>query len=133
MLSPFPDLIALSFLAPTMLRLALGVWMILSGYRHLTHRAELRAVLTSRFGTLGNVALWPFTIMEFALGAMLVTGLYTQIAALLTGTYALKLLYFRRKTPGLARESSWFYILVLALSLSLLLTGAGAFAIDLPL
>ena len=111
----------------------LGAWFILSSYRHFKHHEELGAALVSRFGALGRISVWPFIAVECAVGAALIAGFYTQIAALLSGAYALKLLYFRRLSPGLAQESAWFYILAVAISLSLLVTGAGAFAVDVPL
>ena len=133
MLNPFPDLLSLSFFAPFLLRVMLGVWLVLSSCRHFKRRGELATVLASRFGALGQIAVWLIIFVECAVGAALVAGFYTQIAALLSGAYALKLLYFRRLSPGLAQESAWFYILVAAISLSLLVTGAGAFAVDVPL
>lgn len=66
-------------------------------------------------------------------GVMILVGFYTQVAALafviLTGTE----LYLEWKEGALLKRNIVFYILLFAIALSLLLTGAGAFAIDLPL
>jgi len=134
-LNPFPELLALSFFAPLLLRTMLGLWFVLTAMRH-ARRAERDPIaleLAAKIGAVGRIGLWPLMLGEGALGVALIAGFYTQIAALLAGAYALKLLFFRRIFPRLASESAWFYLLAAALSLSLLVLGAGAFAVDLPL
>ena len=131
-LNPFPELLALSFFAPLLLRTMLGLWFVLTAMRH-ARRAPIALELAAKIGAVGRIGLWPLMLGEGALGVALIAGFYTQIAALLAGAYALKLLFFRRIFPRLASESAWFYLLAAALSLSLLVLGAGAFAVDLPL
>ncbi|OGG47728.1 hypothetical protein A3D66_01770 [Candidatus Kaiserbacteria bacterium RIFCSPHIGHO2_02_FULL_50_9] len=123
-LNPFPDLFSLSFFAPFLLRLMLGVWLLSSAYRHVQSRHGLE---NRRF------FLWCTVLSKTIVGILLIAGLWTQIAALLAALIALEALFVRRRVPLLAEESPWFYLFILAISFSLLVLGAGAFAFDVPL
>ncbi len=133
MLNPFPDFLTFSFFAPLLLRLALGAWFLFIGYRNLRTKEALGGALAARFGKIGRYALWPLIMLEVALGALFIAGMWTQVAALFAALYTLKLLYFKKSAPLLAPQSRMFYLLVFIVALSLLLTGAGAFAVDSPL
>ena len=71
--------------------------------------------------------------LEIIGGVMFVLGLYTQIAALVLGLLVFAESYVEYKDPAILKRNFVFYITILAIVLSLLLSGAGAFAIDLPL
>lgn len=60
-------------------------------------------------------------------------GFYTQIAALILALITFAETYIEYKEPVILKRNFVFYILLLAISLSPLFSGAGAFAIDLPL
>jgi uncharacterized membrane protein YphA (DoxX/SURF4 family) len=135
MLMIFPELLAFSLFAPLILRLAAGAAFIVLGAKYfgkntLAAREELNRVLpwASSFAIL-------IAIAEFAIGALLIVGLSTQVVAILAGIGALKLAYFRHRFSfrTVAPFSISTCILLAAISLSLLLTGAGLFAFDLPL
>lgn len=119
MLNPFPSLLIYSPLAPTILRLVLGLVFLDLGYFNLKMR---RAPLLSAVG-----------VLEVVGAIMLFLGFYTQIAALgfalLTGIE----LYIEWKNANILKGDLVFYLLLFAISLSLLLSGAGAYAKDLPL
>lgn len=136
MLNPFPELLVLSFiLAPFMLRLALGGLFLYAGWQHLSRekRASAASALRVEWGALGTYFIWVLGIVEVLVGLGLLLGLLTQIAALVGGLIALKLLLFRKRYPVIASGSAQFYILAIAICLSLLISGAGGLAFDVPL
>ncbi len=118
MFNPFPDLLWLSFFAPTVLRLAAAGVLFAGAYAHLKHKdSNSRA----------------FAAAHLLVGAMLFFGWNTQYAALLgmAGTVVSFLLPSRFiKTAPLPLSTAG---LLFAIFLSLLVSGAGAFAFDLPL
>ena len=135
MVSVFPQLLAFSLLAPFILRIAVGVAFIALGAKHFGRSVpSMRAELAQIFPWAGSFALL-LGVAEVALGILLLAGLWTQIAAIVAGVGALKLAYFKHRfsftivTPF----SIGTYILLAVISFSLLLTGAGFFALDLPL
>lgn len=135
MLNPFPEILFLEPLAPFILRVTAGIIFLLIGYSHLTkeRREGIASDLEVKWGVVGTYSAWIFGGAEVLVGISLILGFLTQIGAIIGGIAALKLLWFRKIYPRLAPDSSAFYTLLLAICLSLLFTGAGAFAIDLPL
>jgi uncharacterized membrane protein YphA (DoxX/SURF4 family) len=134
MLNPFPDLLTYSMFAPFLLRVIAGLIFINIG--SLAFRSERRHWLIS-FAALKipkpKIALKIFGILEIALGAMLVAGFYTQVAALVLAISTLAEALTEYRDPGILKRNFTFYLVVLVILLSLLLTGAGSFAFDLPL
>jgi uncharacterized membrane protein YphA (DoxX/SURF4 family) len=134
MLNPFPELLNYALLAPLLLRVVVGLIFLDLGF--LKFRSEKERWMAS-FETLGLKPTDLFVSLYGALqiigGLMFIFGFYTQIAALFfvlaTGTE----LYVEWKAREILKRDMVFYLLVFVISLSLLLTGAGAFAIDLPL
>ncbi len=81
----------------------------------------------------GSVSLFVFAgILELIAGTLLVLGAYTQIAALL----ALFLTSIQVFRSGLLSYHGYppriFFVLLFSVALSLFITGAGIFAVDLP-
>src|SRR3989344_279576 len=105
MLNPFPELLMYSLLGPFILRVVVGLIFIDLGF--LKFRSEKERWLAS-FETLrlrpADLLLPIYALLQIVGGALLVIGLWTQVAAL-----------------------------IFIISLSLLLTGAGTYAIDIPL
>lgn len=134
MLNPFPDLLVYSLLAPFILRVVAGFIFIDLG--KLMLRRERDRWNTS-FTALGfqnpAVMVKIFGAVEIISGLMLIAGFYTQIAALILALLTLCEIYVEYKDPAVLKRSIVFYILLFSISLSLLFSGAGAFAIDLPL
>jgi len=64
---------------------------------------------------------------------MLILGFYTQISALILAIITFAETYIEYKESAILKRNLIFYIILFAILLSLLLSGAGAFAIDLPL
>lgn len=134
MLNPFPELLAFSLLAPATLRLVLGLIFIDLGV------LKLRGEKERWIETFDTFYLRPadfFVVLYAAIqvigGALLIVGLWTQVAALafviLTGIE----LGIEWRAKEILKRDLVFYLLLFVISLSLLLTGAGAFAFDIPL
>ena len=132
MLSVFPELLFLSPLAPTLLRLASGVILLLLAWSHFERRNELGR---EQYIVVGSGVWLPLitALVEFGIALCLIAGAYTQVAAILGATLALKQFVWHARYPrffSLSRTSS---TLLFVICISLIFTGAGAFAFDLPL
>jgi putative oxidoreductase len=133
-LNPFPELLSFSLLAPFFLRIVLGMVFLNLGY--LKFRAE-KQTWASFFDltALKPAMFWVsfFALVEILGGLMLIVGFYTQIVALAFAVITLVELYVENREPVLLNRNFVFYLLLFVISLSLLFSGAGAFAVDLPL
>jgi uncharacterized membrane protein YphA (DoxX/SURF4 family) len=133
MLNPFPQLLSFSFFAPTLLRVtAAGIFFYLA-YMHAKRREEIGKTHFIIVGAMGVWAAWVLTILETAVGAGLFLGFWTQIAALLGLLLCLKGFVWAKKYPRVFFLCRTEYLLLFVICVSLLVTGAGAFAMDLPL
>lgn len=134
MTNPFPELLIFSLLAPTLLRLTLGVFIILLGYSKLK---DDNKGITNFFESLGfkpsKYYVQTLAIAEIVMGVALFVGFLTQIAALVIAiiTFVSLIITVRHPETGLRKSSE--YALFFVISISLVLTGAGLIAIDLPL
>ncbi|KKQ78025.1 MAG: hypothetical protein A3A96_03005 [Candidatus Zambryskibacteria bacterium RIFCSPLOWO2_01_FULL_39_39] len=134
MLNPFPDLLTYSLLAPLILRVVAGLLFINLGL--LAFKNEKVVWFTSlSFLKVPNpkLAVKIFGGIEIIGGAMFILGFYTQVVALILGLLTFAEAYVEYKDPAILKRNFVFYIMLLAIITSLLLSGAGAFAIDLPL
>lgn len=133
MLTPFPELLMLSFFAPFFLRVALGLVLFITAFHQIV---DQKYQSKQRFVTIwpkyGEQFLWTASTIEIIIGLSFVAGFYTQYAALVAITFALYA-SFSKKYQKATERNVLFYILMLAISISLLLTGAGIFAYDIPL
>ena len=118
MLSLFPTLLGYEMIAPFILRLTLGGIFILWAYRKVKHRKSSEDTLMA--------------CLELVVGVLLVIGLYTQLAAIVSSLILLNRLVYKVKTKTFFTDGVNYYFIVLVISLSLLVTGPGAFAFDLP-
>lgn len=118
MTNPFPILLIFGLLAPLLLRVTLGLTFIHFGGKHIKSKK-------SRLLALG--------IIEIIGGALLVIGLYTQIAALVFSVILGVELIKKIKNREFLTDGVNYYLLLFVIAVSLLLSGAGLFAIDYPL
>ena len=134
MLNPFPELLNYSLLAPLILRVLVGLIFIDLGF--LKFRGEKERWLAS-FETLGlrpvDLFLSLYAMLQIVGGALLIIGLWTKVAALTFVIFTGIELYIEWRAQEILRRDMVFYLLIFTISLSLLLTGAGAYAIDIPL
>jgi uncharacterized membrane protein YphA (DoxX/SURF4 family) len=134
MLNPFPELLTYSLLAPLILRVVAGFIFINLGYLKLN--SEKSRWVLSFEGLRLKPALFfvkAFAFIEISGGALLILGLYTQIAALALAFFTFGQLYVEYKEETLLKRNLAFYLLLFAITFSLLLSGAGRPAFDLPL
>lgn len=114
--SLFPELFNFSFIAPFILRIALGVPLIKHGFGKATHKNKTHQRI------LGGIV--------FLSGVLLVIGLFTQAAALAVSFIIIvNSIIMRGQHPHSLTER----LIKLAIAVSLILTGPGIFAFDLPL
>lgn len=145
MVNPFPEVLFLgSFYVPLILRVTLGLFFLWLGlwctYRHrvsLAHAFAERPVGPSSLHLLMtrlSVSLvWSIAFVEVVVGLGLLVGFLTQIAALLAIVLSGKLIYFGRRYPYIAPGGTPTYLFAIVIAVSLFISGAGAFAVDIPL
>ncbi len=134
MLNPFPELLTYSMLAPFILRVVIGFIFLDLGI--LKFREEKQRWIAS-FETLGlrpaDLLVPLYALLQIIGGVLLLIGLWTQVAALAFVIFVGSELYVEWKAREVLKRDMVFYLLVFVISLSLLITGAGAYAIDIPL
>jgi uncharacterized membrane protein YphA (DoxX/SURF4 family) len=134
MLNPFPELLTYSFFAPFILRVVVGLIFIDLGM--LKFRGEKERWLAS-FETLNlrpaDLLLSLYAALQILGGILLLIGLWVQVAALAFVIFVGTELYIEWKAREILKRDLVFYMLIFAISLTLLITGAGAYAIDIPL
>lgn len=133
MLNPFPSLLFLGFFAPTLLRVTAALVLGYSAYYLLQER---RAVTQAHLPIIGKPAVWMVWLscsITTLIAAALFFGYGTQIAALLGAIVSIKYAFIPKRLADLSPLSRTTYFLVFVICLSLLISGAGAFAMDLPL
>ncbi|MBT3282907.1 DoxX family protein [bacterium] len=137
MLNIFPDLLFLQILAPFILRIALGVMFIWIGYSYLfKDRVAAIALLSNKWPKIAKPSILFGGGFAIVTGLLLIVGLFTQGAAIAGALIAMDALFAKflyKEFDKVVKYSKMFYILILIISLSLIVSGAGAFAIDLPL
>jgi uncharacterized membrane protein YphA (DoxX/SURF4 family) len=133
-LNPFPELLAYSLLAPFILRLLLGLIFIDLGI--LKFRGEKQRWIASCEALNMRPAelfVHLYAFLQIAGGVLLLIGLWTQVAALMFVIFTGAELYIEWRAREILKRDLVFYLLLFIISLSLLFTGAGAFALDIPL
>lgn len=134
MLNPFPTLLTYSLLAPTIIRVGIGLVMLGLGYQHLfSKREKLVTNLIPKWGAWTAFLVWYLGLTELIIGIFILTGFLTQAAAIGGILLSLNLINWKESLPSLVPYSKIFYLLLITGFLSLLFSGAGAFAFDIPL
>ncbi len=133
MLNPFPTLLIYGVIAPLLIRVTLGALLLYLSAEHFRSRHEIARLVSTLIGKLSKGTGWYLAGIELIIGAALVVGLYTQIAAIIVIVLSLKCLVVKKNLKALSPLSHSTYLLMIVMALSLMLSGAGAFAFDLPL
>jgi len=126
MLNTFPSLLTYGFFAPTILRFTIAIILFYLAYQQWSKRVEISKVRAFVFPTLS-------IIFNAVVGIGLLLGYLTQIAALLAIIGFCIGLWLNRRHPHIVILPNSTVIVLLVTCVSLLFTGAGAFAMDLPL
>lgn len=132
MLNPFPELLNVSFFAPTLLRIAAGGLLAYVAWQQYGKREELSHISYPLVGS-GMLWVWLSIVWLLVSAASLVLGYYTQLGALMGIVVALKFFQWSNRFPESTILSWPSRMLLFVICLSLLITGAGAIAFDIPL
>ncbi len=134
MLNPFPELLFLKALAPTLIRIGAGVYFIILGYSKF---AQNRQLLVDYFDSIKIRPAGAFVkalgYTEVIIGTCLFIGLFTQIGAIIGAIISFVSLIVSVREPQLKMRTWMEYGMLFLISLSLLFSGAGLWALDLPL
>lgn len=133
--SLFPNLLDFQMLGIFMLRVTLGLIFVYFWYEKIFHQRSEYLHFFDKIGLRpAKVFFLVVTSVEGIAGAFLVIGLWTQGAAIVTGTLMLIASFIKHHKPSvLPKNTTEFYVLLAVVSFALLLLGPGSFAIDLPL
>lgn len=130
----FPQLFSFSIIAPLILRVVLGFIFINLGYLKL---GKEKKGWISSLNILGikpaGFFVVALAVIEVIGGLSLIAGAYTQLAALVLAVFSICELLIEYKEDSILRRDLAFYLLLSVICLSLLLTGAGLYAIDIPI
>jgi uncharacterized membrane protein YphA (DoxX/SURF4 family) len=132
MLSVFP-IHYLALLAYFILRVCVGFVLLYLCVNHFSYRHELQHILRLSWWPWGKTTAFLFAGGEGILACLLLVGAWTQVAALLVAAMSLKMMLLRHRFAHHTIPNKLFYLLLFGASLSLVITGAGVFAVDLPL
>ena len=132
-LSLLPQLFFLSPLAATILRIAAAFAFFYIAQRVRAMRGEIMAAQLPLVGHASGWMIWISSVVTFLTGLALLAGYYTQAVAILGALIALKHLGGTYWFPFIMPLSRGTYALLFIICISLIVTGAGAFALDMPL
>lgn len=124
MLNTFPELLTYSFFAPFLLRACIAFALLFLAYTQWKRRQEAKASPTY---------VWVSIAASVVAGIALLVGYGTQIATLLAIVIFIVGLQTKRRYPSIVTFPASTVVVLIVVCVSLLLTGAGAFAMDLPL
>ncbi len=134
MLNIFPELLAYGLLATFILRITIGYIFIAFGYRKIISERKEGALFFEKLGFKPGIAwVWLIGLIELLGGIAIFVGVYTQIVAMVLALIMLIAVFLKIKNKDAFPNALAFYVLIFIVTLSLLFTGAGLFAIDLPL
>lgn len=133
MLSLFPQLLFLSPLGITIMRLCAAVAFVVIAYRMIRTEEKIEGTSFILIGKPASWMVWFPALVSAIIAIMLGIGYWTQPAAIVGIILAGKHLVFYRKYHAILPLSSGTYAFLIATCLLLLVSGPGAFAFDLPL
>ncbi len=119
----------LSLFAYFILRVVAAFLLLYLGRQHFLNRNEF----TNPQFYISKKIVVLLASIEIILGGMLLVGAYTQIVVLGVMTLCLFILFNYNRLLPLKLPSRMFYVLLISVSMSLFITGAGVFAVDLPI
>jgi uncharacterized membrane protein YphA (DoxX/SURF4 family) len=136
MLSIFPDLLPFGGFAPMIIRLVVGGVILFFGALTVSSKRKISLKkLTENNYPAPNFMVWALGLIKIIVGLFLIAGFITQISAIIAAYFFLNLAIIESKDEKtkIFNQSTLTYTLLIATSLSLLFSGAGFFAMDLPL
>lgn len=134
MFNPFPFILEFGILAPTLLRLTLGLFFLFVGSTILFPKRKIFATYLSKQNTfLANTTVHILGILTASIGALFLIGFLTQYAALVSGILSIYFMNLYKENPKLLGHSYATYYFSILIAIAIFILGAGPFAIDLPL
>ena len=133
MLSVFPFLLSYQFFAIALLRVAAGLTLLYVAYHYATERGD---IARARFPLVGHIPQWLAlfgAFVVFCASVLMLIGLFTQVAVIVSMIVALKDTIFAHRYPAIMPLSAVAAALLLVICLSLHFLGACAFAFDQPI
>lgn len=134
MQNAFPYLLSFSLVSPFILRMVAGAYFVMFGYKGLTtewwerfdffDRNRIRPTALFATGT---------ATIDLLAGIMLIMGFATQIVAIALAIVCITAVLVKRQGEEFPSRSSHIYIILFFILVSLFISGAGFYAIDLPL
>ena len=118
-LTILPWLLNYPQVAPLILRIILGVTLVYFGFRKISGTGQSSGSNSNAYGAT-----------EIVIGAFLIMGLFTQLAALLNAIILVIKLAIKIKEKKFISDGINYYILLLAMAASLLFLSSGYLAID---
>jgi uncharacterized membrane protein YphA (DoxX/SURF4 family) len=130
------NLVPITFLALfgyAILRVVTGsVWCWIA-IRHYQERHTILPTLHIPFFPWPKTALVLIFSTELIVGILFILGLWTQVAAIVSALWCIKLIVLRSIFQHKSFPDRLTIVLLLAISITLFITGAGAPAFDLPI
>ena len=133
MLSVFPQLLFLSPLVGTLLRLAVGLTFLSIAYIQWKRREEIGGMRFPLIGMPGSGFIVLLALIQAVIGVALIIGYATQVFALVALVSSVKQFIFAKRYSRAIPLCRVDYFYLAIMCICLLLMGAGAFAFDLPL
>jgi uncharacterized membrane protein YphA (DoxX/SURF4 family) len=133
MLSLFPQILFLAPAGTTLLRIAAAICFAYMAWYFWQERDRFNRLEAP---IVGHIRPWMVAFGEVVTGiiaVLLFVGAWTQVAAIIGAIAVIKQLVFYRRYNQVYPFTQSTYWLLLCISLMLVVTGAGAFALDLPL
>lgn len=132
MLNPIP-IQYLALLAYFVLRFGAGIILIHLALRCYNNRHNMAACVHDTFQSIAYPSVVLLIVGKLSIGLLFLLGFYTQYAAIALILMSFDLIFTRRIFASNDLPPRIFYVLLLFVGISLLITGAGAFAVDLPI
>jgi len=116
-----------------MLRVLVALSFLYIAYAQAARRKEISQIQIAVIGHVDQTLVLISSLVIAATGIALFLGWHTQLAAIVGLVVALKHAIFAKKYPRLIPLRRLEYVYLIVILLTLLISGAGAFAMDVPL
>ncbi len=133
MLSLLPQILFLSPLAITLLRVVLALYIAYIAWYVLDRGGDIARTRLPIIGFPPAWIIWLSALLAAAIAALIFVGAWVQVAAICAFILSVKHLIAVKSYASILPFPRSTYILMAIISLSLVFMGAGAFAFDLPL
>lgn len=132
MLTTFPHLFDYLLIAPTLLRVVVGIIFLSFAYKMYMQK-ERGQKMISRIGIAPVPMFWSLFIFVGLVGGLfLLVGFFTQITALILALVSGIAFFISLREPEVFENRPEFFLLLMAVLLSLMFLYPGLWTIDIP-